>query len=443
MSRKHGSAVSGLILTGLLSTFPGVADTDRAATLAPGVQPGSAQGSADAPARLPLGVAMTAAAHSAASRWNGRALDQCVKYRRNPLRVARALAVLHAGIQDAVASAARITQAPDLLAVAAAAAAGPVLDSLFPLETPGRFEALAWAEYAKAAASPGIDPVLANRVRELGAAAAERAIARAMRDGSDLVWDPRQRPSPGPGVWRATPPLHGFDPLEPLAAQWTTWVLRDGGELQPPPPVVYDSPAYWAETAEVLAVARALTPEQARLADDWNLGQGSVTPAGVWNLKARSLIEGKGLDLIQSARVLAVLNIAMADATVACWRAKFTYWTQRPVTAIRDRLAPDWLPHLLTPAFPSYVSNHASVSGAAATVLAAYFPDSAEPLRAAAAEAAQSRLWGGIHFRSDNDEGLKLGRRIARLILERLYGDRLALPLAPMPIPALLGAADG
>lgn len=132
--------------------------------------------------------------------------------------------------------------------------------------------------------------------------------------------------------------------------------------------------------------------------------------------------------------MLAVLNMAMADATVACWRAKFTYWTQRPVTAIRDRLAPDWLPHLLTPAFPSYVSNHASVSGAAATVLAAYFPDSAEPLRAAAAEAAQSRLWGGIHFRSDNDEGLELGQRIGRLILTRLYGGRPAAPLASQPI---------
>lgn len=192
------------------------------------------------------------------------------------------------------------------------------------------------------------------------------------------MWDPRQRPTPGPGAWRATPPLHGYDPLEPLAAQWTTWVLRDGAEVQPPPPVVYDTPAYWAETAEVLAVSRALTPAQARIADDWNLGQGSVTPAGVWNLKARALLEGKGLDQAQSARVLA-----------------------------------------------------------------AYFPDASAALDAAASEAALSRLYGGIHLRSDNDEGLKLGRRVGRLILERLYGDRLAPPLASKPLPPLQGGADG
>jgi hypothetical protein len=71
-------------------------------------------------------------------------------------------------------------------------------------------------------------------------------------------------------------------------------------------------------------------------------------------------------------------------------------------------------------------------------VLAAYFPDSAAALDAAAAEAALSRLYGGIHFRSDNDEGLKLGRRVGRLILERLYGDRRAPPLASKPLPPLL-----
>ncbi len=80
------------------------------------------------------------------------------------------------------------------------------------------------------------------------------------------------------------------------------------------------------------------------------------------------------------------------------------------MTASHERLDPDWLPHLLTPAFPGYVSTHAVVSGAAAAVLAAYFPESAAALQVAADEAALSRLYGGIHFRSDNEEGLKLGR---------------------------------
>jgi hypothetical protein len=430
---------SGLILAGVLLSSQASGGTDSAASVAAVAEPAvAAQNAADGSTVLPLGVTTTAAANASVSRWNSRALDLCVKYRRNPLRIARALAVLYAGIQDAVASIAATTDAPDLLAVAGDAAAGPVFDHLFPLETPGRFQALAWVDYAKTAASPAVDQAQASRARAVGSAAAERAIAKAMRDGSDLVWDPRQRPTPGPGVWRATPPLHSYDPLEPLAAQWTTWLLRDGGEVQPPSPVVYDTPAYWAETAEVLAVSRALTPEQARIADDWNLGQGSVTPAGVWNIKARALLERQGLDQAQSARVLAVLNIAMADAAVACWRAKYAYWTQRPVTAIRERLDPDWLPHLLTPSFPSYVSNHAVMSGAAAEVLAAYFPDSAAALDAAAAEAALSRRYGGIHFRSDNDEGLKLGRRVGRLILERLYGDRRVEPLSSQAVAPLL-----
>ncbi|MFO1431909.1 MAG: vanadium-dependent haloperoxidase [Candidatus Competibacteraceae bacterium] len=210
--------------------------------------------------------------------------------------------------------------------------------------------------------------------------------------------------------------------LEPLAASWETWVLKESDEVQPPPPVVYDTPAYWQEVEEVLAISRALTAEQKRIAEAWNLDQGSVTPAGVWNRKARDLIQAADLDTLRTAQVLAVLNIAMADAVIASWRAKFTYWTQRPVTAIRERFDPEWLPLILTPPFPSYVSTHATLSGAAAAVLAAFFPQAAGSLQAAAEEAALSRLYAGIHFRSDNEAGLTLGRRIGRLVVDRYYG---------------------
>jgi membrane-associated phospholipid phosphatase len=353
----------------------------------------------------------------AVTLWNDRALELCVKYRRNPLRVARALAVLHVAMHDAVAAVKN--GAEPARAIAAAAAGGAVLDDLFPLETPGRFEAMAWAIYAGAAALPGASRELLGDARRAGQKAAERATAHARRDGSDRVWDPRERPAPAPGLWRAAPPLHAYDPLEPLAGFWATWVLKDGGEIQPPPPLAYDSPAYWREAEEVLAVSRALTAEQKRLAEEWNLDRGSVTPAGVWNLKARNLIQAGDLDTLRTAEVLAVLNMAMADAAVASWRTKFTHWTQRPVTAIRECFDPEWLPHLLTPAFPSYVSTHATLSAAAAEVLAAFFPAAAVPLRTAAAEAARSRLYGGIHFRGDNEAGLELGRRIGRLVLER------------------------
>ena len=112
----------------------------------------------------------------------------------------------------------------------------------------------------------------------------------------------------------------------------------------------------------------------------------------------------------------------MADALVACWQAKFEHWSVRPVNVIREKLDPDFLPWLFTPLFPSYVSGHAAVSGAAAEVLAAFFPAQADEWRAAADEAAMSRLYGGIHFRSDNEEGLQLGRRVGRRVLERSLG---------------------
>jgi membrane-associated phospholipid phosphatase len=93
----------------------------------------------------------------------------------------------------------------------------------------------------------------------------------------------------------------------------------------------------------------------------------------------------------------------------------------RPVTAIRRLIDPEWLPYTVTPPFPAYVSGHSATSGAAATVLAAFLPDQAGQLDAMAEEAAISRLYGGIHFRSDNEAGLELGRRVGAVAL-RAHG---------------------
>ena len=168
-------------------------------------------------------------------------------------------------------------------------------------------------------------------------------------------------------------------------------------------------------------VATALTPEQKRIAEEWNLDLGSVTPPGVWNGQAKKLVTGKNLDAASAAGVFSTLNAAMMDALIACWHAKFKWWTERPVTVIRERYDTSFTPHVLTPAFPSYVSGHATVSGAAAEVLAAFFPEDAAELQRMAEEAAMSRLYGGIHFRSDNEAGLALGRKIGALALARQH----------------------
>ena len=84
------------------------------------------------------------------------------------------------------------------------------------------------------------------------------------------------------------------------------------------------------------------------------------------------------------------------------------------MTAIQREIDPAWLPLITTPPFPTYVSGHSTTSGAASEVLARFFPTEASQLRAAGEEAALSRLYGGIHFRADNEAGLELGRKIAR-----------------------------
>jgi hypothetical protein len=203
-------------------------------------------------------------------------------------------------------------------------------------------------------------------------------------------------------------------------------VLKSGAEIEPPPPLEYDSPAFWAEVEEVRSVAAALTPAQKKIAEDWNLEAGSVTPPGVWNLHARRLALKQKLDTAEAARLFSTMNVAMLDAFISCWHAKYKWWTERPITVIRRHRDPDFLSHVLTPPFPSYPSGHSSVSGAGSEVLAAFFPQDAAELRRMAQEASMSRLYGGIHFRSDNEEGLKIGRKIGARALARIADDALA-----------------
>ena len=171
------------------------------------------------------------------------------------------------------------------------------------------------------------------------------------------------------------------------------------------------------ELREAYDISRSLTGQQKAIASYWADGAGTVTPPGHWNVIALDLLRVHPLDPQATARLFATLNSAQADAFIACWDAKYTYWSMRPVTAIRRYLDPTWLPYLVTPPFPSYVSGHATTSAAAAEILGTLFPSEAGQLRAMAAEAAISRLYGGIHFRSDNEAGAELGRKVGAAAL--------------------------
>ena len=154
------------------------------------------------------------------------------------------------------------------------------------------------------------------------------------------------------------------------------------------------------------------------------VASGSVTPPGLWNILVREHLQQYQVEVTRYYRILALMNMAMHDALVAGWRTKLTYWTERPHTAVRREIDQDFVPLLPTPPFPGYVSGHAVVSGAAAAVLSQLLPDAAAKWQALANEAAMSRLWGGIHPRYDNDEGLALGRRVATLCLKQFEPDK-------------------
>jgi hypothetical protein len=351
-----------------------------------------ALGAASAPSQA------QASAPSAVTPWIELELNAIASHRTNPPRASRALAHLStamylaalpggSGQDDAVAG-----------------AASTVVAHFYPDEAAG-IEALAdrLADVESKAFAAGR---LAGRL----------LIARARSDGADAVWTGTA--PQGPGHWVPTPPAYIYPPLEPLAGTWRTWNLRSGSQFRPRPPPKYGSAQFLAEAGEVYEVSRKLTDEQKRIAEFWADGVGTVTPPGHWNVIAIELVAA-GWSTLREAQLFATLNTAQADAFIACWDAKYAYWSLRPVTAIRQLgLDPDWLSYIATPPFPSYVSGHSTTSGAASTVLAGFFPDLARELGATAEEAAISRLYGGIHFRSDNEAGLDLGRRVGAVALD-------------------------
>jgi membrane-associated phospholipid phosphatase len=335
----------------------------------------------------------------AVSPWVELTLDEIAAHRVDPPHASRVLATVSVAMQRADVRA----RPPASAAAAIDGAASTVLAYFFP-DAGGRFHGLA----TRAGGSgPGGGFALGRRI---GA----ELVARAAGDGADSALS--GTPPVGPEFWVPTPP--GF--LPPLLPGWgkvEPWNIGDPTALRPPPPARPGDPAFEAEVREVYDVSKTLTPEQRAIALFWADGTGTFTPPGHWNAIALGLVRAHGLDATQAARLFAVLNTAQADAFICIWDAKYAYWSLRPITAIRREIDPGWSPLISTPPFPSYVSGHSGTSGAAATVLSAFFPAEAAQLRAWANEAAQSRLYGGIHFPIDNEVGLALGVSVGEAAL--------------------------
>jgi hypothetical protein len=293
----------------------------------------------------------------------------------------------------------------------------------------------AMTEALAAQVAEGLDQATVDRSTAAGQAIAAHIIAWAAEDGGaeieNMGFPLKPARAVKPSDWVPTSTLGQQQaPLLPFWGRNRTFALPAPATCAPPPPPAYsDAPgsAFHAEATEVYEVTGGLTDEERLIARFWSDDPMlSPTPPGHWVFIARDLMEAEDADLARSAEVMARLGIAIADAFIGCWRTKYDHNLLRPVTYIRRHIDPAWEPYLITPPFPEYTSGHSVQSGAAAAVLEALFgadfafadrtheDDGMEArsfpnFRAAAAEAAVSRLYGGIHFRSAIDNGLTEG----------------------------------
>lgn len=340
----------------------------------------------------------------AAVQWNVLARDFVAKYRTDPS--ARPYALLSAA-QYAATLSVRETVAATCPSVRSAVrtASSDVLTYLYPAESLTiRSRAL-----AQLAADSVHGITIESRVagETVGRIAAAPVLARARVDGVSAVWTGTVPTAPG--SWRSS-----GAPATPMLGQMLPWILTTGSEFRPAAPPAFGSAAFDQALTEVKSIASTRTSAQSALALQWALGGGTFRTQGYWNLVASDLVAGARQSEYGSAHTLALLNLAMNDASIACFDAKYTYYLLRPSQADPAITLPLSLPN-----HPSYPSSHSCTSGAAAEVLGTVFPAEATRLRATSSDISLSRLYGGIHYRFDLDTGSALGARVARRAIER------------------------
>ncbi len=379
--------------------------------------------------------------------WNQQALEAIRLTLADPPIAARALAMLSLAQYDTLAAIEgtpaylvhQTVSGPVSVDVALAKAAYTVLYALFP-SIRANFDA---ALNALLATVP--DGAAKTNALNLGLSIGSAVLAIRATDGSDAFVE--YDGSTDVGKWRPDAPM--FDVAQdPQFATVTPFALSSPDEFRPDAPPALDSAHYAQSVEEVRSLGSATsttrTADQTEIAQFWNDGKGSYTPPGQWNVIAQTVALSEGDSLSANVRLFAQLNVALADAGVACWDAKYTYGLWRPIDAIQNANQdgnptttqdPSWTPLLITPSFPEYVSGHSAFSMAAATVLAATFGDntafsttaftlpgvtrSYTSFTQAAQEAGRSRIYGGIHYEFTNQAGQALGQQVAAVVLQK------------------------
>ncbi len=390
--------------------------------------------------------------------WNGLILNSFRADNTAPPLAARNLAILHTAIYDSVNSIFHNYQPyfvntiapPGTSAEAAAAAAAhQVMLNLYPGQS-AIFEQAYSVSLAAVPAGPARDQGIA-----LGLSTANTVLNWRSADGASTSVP--YIPSDAPGAWRRTPPF--FRPE--LLPQWgyvTPFAMKDGDQFRPAGPPSLTSQRYTDDFNQVKLLGAAnsstRTAEQTEIARFWSDFSGTLTPPGHWNLIAQDIAQRQGNSLEENARLFALMNIAVADAAIVSWDAKYAYNFWRPVTAIReadrdgnpDTVAdPAWTSLLVTPSFPEYTSGHSTFSAAAAVILERFYGTDGLPfsitsdtlpgtvrsydnVHEVVEEIGLSRIYGGIHFLSADLDGIASGKALGEYVADNF--------LLPVPEPA-------
>ncbi|WP_255078913.1 vanadium-dependent haloperoxidase [Lacihabitans sp. CCS-44] len=241
--------------------------------------------------------------------------------------------------------------------------------------------------------------------------------------------------SPGSCMWT---PIGNQSALQPYWGSNRTFIKGNADFDLPIPPKcdIGNSSLMFSQAVEVYSVGKNLSEEQKEIALFWADDAGKTfTPPGHGVSIALQLIKKENFNLEKTAETLCRIGIAVNDAFISCWKCKFKYNILRPTSFIQTTIDPNWKSLLENPPFPEYTSGHGTVSGAIAAVLSDMFgynyhfvdnshearglkPRSFDSFFEFAQEAALSRLYGGIHYRMSNEEGLKNGKRIGKIACE-------------------------
>lgn len=261
----------------------------------------------------------------------------------------------------------------------------------------------------------------------LGRQVAAKFMARAATDragvavGNPALWSALETDciARGEMPWKSLD-LPARPPMLPLFGNVKSFLIDSASKVanRPPAPPSTQSPEFRAELAEVKNISANASREQIALVHFWADGAGTYTPPGHWNAIASEAFVAERFSEVRWARNLALLNITMMDAAIACWDAKYLHFNPRP-----SQMDPQIKTHTGMPNFPAYVSGHSTFSAAASVYLGHVLPARAASFEAMAKEASLSRLYGGIHYRSDCEQGLELGKRVGAFAANRARTD--------------------